>query len=240
VRLFRQLRFPVKATLISITLLAPVLSLLAWLIHDEYSQALAARQSATRQHVEVAYGMLEWAHAREQAGELNHERAQTLAKESIGRLRYDEKEYFFISDLEPRVVMHPIKPELNGRDASGIKDPNGLPLFQVMADTVRRDGAGFVNYQWPRPGSEKPVDKLSYVKGFAPWGWVLGSGVYLTDIQDQRARKLVWSGAELAVALMVAGYLYLSFFKVMEGGLRETRAHLQALAEGDLTGLPEP
>jgi methyl-accepting chemotaxis protein len=118
--------------------------------------------------VEAAHGVLVALQARERSGELSREQAQQLARETVAGMRYGGNEYFWINDMHPRVVMHPIKPELDGQDVSGTKDPNGKALFVAFVETVRRDGAGFVEYQWPRPGSSQPVDKLSYVKGLSP------------------------------------------------------------------------
>ncbi len=83
------------------------------------------------------------------------------------------------------MVMHPIKPEMNGNDLSAYKDPNGKLLFVDFADTVRKSGSGFVPYEWPKPGFDKPQPKLSYVVGFAPWNWVVGTGVYIDDLKAQ-------------------------------------------------------
>jgi methyl-accepting chemotaxis protein len=95
--------------------------------------------------------------------------------------------------MQPRMVMHPIKPDLDGKDLADMKDPNGLALFKAFVAKVRQHGKGFVAYQWPKPGSDKPVDKVSYVQGFEPWGWIIGSGVYVGDLRDQallRQRRL--------------------------------------------------
>ena len=75
--------------------------------------------------------------------------------------------------MHPRMVMHPIKPEMNGSDLSNYKDPAGTLLFVEFVNVVRKDGSGFVPYQWPKPGFDKPQPKLSYVVGFAPWNWVI-------------------------------------------------------------------
>src|SRR4030095_5349919 len=78
--------------------------------------------------------------------------------------------------------MHPIKPELDGKDLSEMKDPSGNRLFIGFVDVVKSQGAGFYSYLWPKPGFEQPVSKISYVKGFAPWGWIIGTGIYLDDV----------------------------------------------------------
>jgi methyl-accepting chemotaxis protein len=142
--------------------------------------------------------------------------------------------------MHPRVVRHPIKPELDGQDVSATRDPSGKALFMAFVETVRRDGAGFVAYQWPRPGSQQPVDKLSYVKGFAPWGWVVGTGLYVDDLRAAHRQRMAWAGGVVLSALAVALYLFLSFYRVMEGGLNETRRHLRAMTDGDLTSSPTP
>jgi len=240
VRLFRKLRFASKALIISLAFLLPLLALLSWQLDAHADKAMEARKTATRQHVEIAYGLLEWAHEQEKAGKLSSAQAQDMAKEAISRLRYDKQEYFWINDLHPRVVMHPFKPELNGQDVSEAKDPNGLALFKAFADMARSRGEGFVNYQWPKPGHDKPVDKVSFVKGFAPWGWVIGSGIYVDDLRADVQRTVVFSVSIVLAAVLVAGYLFLSFYRVMDGGLKETRRHLRAMTDGDLTTSPSP
>ena len=240
VRAFRQLRFSTKAAIISLAFMVPMLALVGWLLQANYQQGMQGRMDATRQHVEVGRGILAWAHAQEVAGKLTREQAQQLALQSMVGLRYDEQEYFWINDMQPRMVMHPIRPELDGQDLSQTKDPNGLALFVAFVDTVRQQGKGFVTYQWPKPGSTAPVEKISYVQGFEPWGWVIGSGAYVGDVRETFMRQLQVAGVGAFLTLLVAGYLFLSFYRVMDGGLKETRRHLRAMAEGDLTTSPAP
>ena len=240
VRAFRQLRFNAKAIIISLSLMLPMLGLVGWLLQANYQQGMQGHMDATRQHVEIGHGILAWAHAQEVAGKMTREQAQQLALQSIAGLRYDTQEYFWINDLQPRMVMHPIRPELDGQDLSQMKDPNGLALFVAFADTVRQKGKGFVNYQWPKPGSTVAVDKVSYVQGFEPWGWVIGSGVYSDDVRELFFYQLRVAGVGAFLTLLGAGYLFLSFYRVMDGGLKETRRHLHAMTAGDLTTSPSP
>jgi methyl-accepting chemotaxis protein len=240
VRLFRQLRFATKALIISLAFMLPMLLLVGWGLKTQADDALRSRQDATRQHVEVARGVIVWAQAQEAAGKLSREQAQAMALRQVAALRYEGSEYFWINDMQPRILMHPIKPELDGKDASGIKDPNGFALFNAFVAKVRAEGQGFVAYQWPKPGNDKPVDKISYVMGFEPWGWVIGSGIYIGDLHQQIQQRLVWAGAVTVAALLVAGYMFFSFYRVMDGGLRETRRHLRAMTDGDLTTSPNP
>ncbi|TSE21032.1 Methyl-accepting chemotaxis protein 4 [Tepidimonas alkaliphilus] len=240
VRCFQRLRFAGKALVISLSFMLPMIALILGLLVTQARDARQARMDATRQHVEVAHGVLVWAHGLEQSGQLSRAEAQDLAKRAVAALRYDRVEYFWINDMEPRVVMHPVNPKLDGQPAGDIRDPNGFALFRGFVDKVRSEGEGFVAYQWPRPGSDEPVDKLSYVKGFAPWGWVIGSGIYVDDLRASEWRRWKWVGGVSLLALLVSGYLFFSFYCVMSSGLRETREHLQAIARGDLTRTPQP
>jgi len=240
VRLFRALKFNAKAVIISLAFVVPLLGLIAWQLMHQAELTMQARADATRQHVEIAHGILVQVHAKEAAGKLSREQAQLLAMETIAALRYDGSEYFWINDMQPRVVMHPIKPELNGKDVSETKDPNGVPLFKAFVAKVRESGKGFVAYQWPKPGKDNPVEKLSYVQGFEPWGWVVGSGIYVGDVREAAQRQVAWMAAIVAAALLLAGYLFISFYRVMDGGLNETRRHLRAMTQGDLTTSPSP
>ncbi len=240
VKLFRQLGFRAKALIVTAVLVLPLLLVLGLQMRAAYDADFQAHADAVREHVQIAHGVLVWAHGQEQAGRMSREQAQALAREAIAQLRYADGDYFWINDMTPRMVMHPVKPELDGRDLADFKDPNGLALFKAFVETVRRDQAGFVAYQWPKPGSQQPVDKVSYVMGFEPWGWIVGSGVYVDDVVSDFAARAWTVGAVIVVALLLGGYLFYSFYLVMEGGLKETKRHLRAMTEGDLTTSPDP
>jgi methyl-accepting chemotaxis protein len=126
------------------------------------------------------------AYAQETAGKMTREQAQARAMETIGALRYGENGYVWINSLDQKMIMHPTKPELNGKDVSGMKDPTGLPLFAEFTRVAREQKSGFVSYQWPKPGEAEPAEKLSHVTLFEPWGWVIGNGVYVDDLHARR------------------------------------------------------
>jgi methyl-accepting chemotaxis protein len=132
------------------------------------------------------------------------ELARKTAASRISKLRYGNGDYFWINDFGPRMIMHPAKPELDGQDLAETKDPNGKRLFVEAVNVVKAQGAGFIDYQWPKPGKDAPQPKLSYVTGFEPWGWVIGTGVYIDDLQAQ-----LWDSARrvLITALVVIGFL---------------------------------
>ena len=115
---------------------------------------------------------------------LSPEDKQKQAFALVKALRYgpENKDYFWINDLHPRMVMHPYKPEMDGQDLTDNKDPNGKRLFVEFARVGKESGEGFVDYLWPKYGADKPQPKLSFVRFFKEWGWVVGTGLYIDDI----------------------------------------------------------
>ena len=154
------------------------------------AQVEQGRMSKTHHLTDTAYGVLSYFEGEERAGRLSRAQAQAAAVQAVKALRYDGKEYFWINDMQPRMIMHPIKPDLDGKDLSEIKDPTGKRLFVAFVETVKSQGAGFVDYAWPKPGAEAPVPKISYVRGFAPWGWLIGTGIYADD-----TAAILWAAA---------------------------------------------
>lgn len=109
------------------------------------------------------------------------------AAKTVGDLRYgpENNDYFWINDTQHMMVMHPFKPELNGKDISGVKDPNNKYLFKEIVEVAKAQGSGYVEYVWDKPGESKPVQKISYVKLYEPYGWIIGTGIYVDDIQKK-------------------------------------------------------
>jgi methyl-accepting chemotaxis protein len=231
---FRQISVARRLRALVLASVLCVLGVACALLWVSYQHQLADRQRAVQHTVEVAHGILQWAHDGQLSGRLSQQAAQQEAKAALARLRYGGSEYFWVNDMHPRVVLHPIKPELDGRDVSQMADPNGLRLFQAFVDTVKQHGAGFVPYQWPRPGAVDPVDKVSYVKGFAPWGWIVGSGLYIDDLQAAFHAQMAWTlgGAlVLAAGLAVLGE---RTARDLARGVREAVSRAEAIAQGDI------
>ncbi|MDD2547479.1 MAG: methyl-accepting chemotaxis protein, partial [Burkholderiaceae bacterium] len=209
-----------------------------WSLLSERQLILEERQTGVRQVVEVAHGIATHFHELSRTGALPEPEARKRAAEAIQALRYSGSEYIWINDMHPRMVMHPIKPELNGQDLTGNKDASGKPLFVDFVRTVQAQGAGFVPYLWPKVGSETPVEKTSYVKGFAPWGWVIGSGVYIDTVNAvvwERAAVFGAVALALGAALLVLGTLIGRQLLSQLGGEPEyARSIARQIAQGNL------
>ncbi|MCC4115886.1 methyl-accepting chemotaxis protein [Aromatoleum toluclasticum] len=202
--------------------------------------AMEGERKGTVQHaVESVHGTLEYFHKREASGEMSREDAQTAAKAAIKGLRHGEGEYFFITDMHPHTLMHPIKPELDGRDMTNVADPRGKRLFVEFVEVVRKDGAGFVDYLWPKPGESEPQPKISYVKAFAPWGWILGTGVYVNDMDRvfwrQTMQTLVFAGLAALLLVLVSWRIGRGILRQLGGEPSELQRIAARIAERDLT-----
>ncbi len=201
-------------------------------------EMIANQELETRNLVEVALTNIEQLHAQAEAGALTADEARQLAREMLRGTRYGEGDYFFIIDTAVRIVMHPFNQEIEGEDASTIRDSDGVALFAEMVRAARA-GGGSVHYRWTRAGSDGPLPKISYAAAFEPWGWVVATGTYVDDIEAAfwaQARHigliaLAISGVSLAIAYLVSSSITRSIAQ-MTGIMRR-------LAVGE-TGLTVP
>ncbi|MFC0242115.1 methyl-accepting chemotaxis protein [Rhodopseudomonas telluris] len=201
----------------------------SWLASHEIASGLKQQKQIELSHIaDLAIAILQDEHDAARRGEISTEDAQKRAQARIAKLRYGGNEYFFITDMQSRMLMHPIAKQLIGQDQTNTKDTNGKLLFREMVDTVRRDGSGYVEYVWPKPGSDQQFPKLSRVAGFAPWGWIVGTGVYIDDLHAQ-----TWSATQrlLIAAAIVLVIITLVSVLVARGITRPIDAITQAMKQ---------
>nr|WP_297387329.1 methyl-accepting chemotaxis protein [uncultured Roseateles sp.] len=225
------------ATKLRVAVLAAVVGfvvLVMWLSHRSAMSLLDVKMITTVEQVKNAEQIAKRYFDRVGAGGLTEAEARKQAAAEIGKIRYSGNEYLWINDMSPKMVMHPIKPELNDKDLSGNKDPNGLKLFVAFVDTVKSQGSGFVDYLWPKPGAKDPEPKRSYVAGFKPWGWVIGSGVYIDDV-SAIARRDATIALTLVIAVGIAAMVAVEWFaRGLKRRLDQMREVVEAVANGDL------
>jgi methyl-accepting chemotaxis protein len=151
---------------------------------------------------EMVISIVKEEHAAAQKGLVSEDEAKKRAAARIGSLRYDHGNYFWINDLTPRVVMHPVKPDLIGKDVTAVKDGRGKPLYMSFVDLAKAKGSGFLYYHYIKPGVAEPQPKLSRIESYQPWGWVIGTGVTIEDI-DAQAWQTTQRALVAALALLV-------------------------------------
>ena len=208
------------------TLAAMLLFLAAFwgLILPSFEQTLMERKRETiRELTNSAWSVLAAYQRDEQAGRLTRDEAQRAAAGLIEQLRYGPqgKDYFWIQDQEPRMVMHPYRTDLDGQQLDGFTDPRGVPIFVEFASLVEREGQGYVDYVWQwQDDPDRLEPKESYVKGFEPWGWIIGTGLYTDDVRAEIGRL---EQSLIAVALFISAATVLLLLFVLHQSLRIER-----------------
>ena len=150
-------------------------------------------------------------------------------------MTYDKGGYLWINDMQPKVIMHPTQPQLDGKDVSDYKDPNGKALFVEFVKVCKENGEGFVEYMWPKPGATMPVPKISYVKVYAPWGWIVGTGAYMDGITAEVSAlrwKIVIGFGLLALVMAVTA---VTVGRNITRPLKRLSNAVERLAGGDLS-----
>jgi PAS domain S-box-containing protein len=163
------------------------------------------KKEMIRELTQVAWSEIAGLHEQEKSGALTRPAAQQAAIARIRGLRFgdDGKDYFWICDMQPRMVMHPYRPELDGRDLSDYSDPAGNDLFVEAVRLVRASGDGYIEYVWQwKDDAQRVGPKLSYVKGFGPWNWIVGTGIYLEDVRAE-FNEVIWRVLQASAGFLV-------------------------------------
>ena len=219
--------------LILIVAVVMLFTLGALMLNQIHSDLYQAKVQKTQHVVQTASGVLTYYHGLETAGTLTREAAQKQALSAVRGLRYNQTDYFWINDLTPVMVMHPANPKLEGQNLSAIRDPNGYALFNEMVAIAKAKGAGMINYLWPKPGAEAPVGKTSYVQLFEPWGWIIGSGVYIDDVQAEFQSQLIKASLVGLVITLLMGLLLTLIVRSIVRPLQETVNAMANIASGE-------
>uniref|UniRef100_Q07S21 Methyl-accepting chemotaxis sensory transducer n=1 Tax=Rhodopseudomonas palustris (strain BisA53) TaxID=316055 RepID=Q07S21_RHOP5 len=206
---------------------------IAFLDSSEMAAGLKQQKQIELKHLsELALAIVKEEQAASQTpgGSVGESQKRALAR--IAALRYGGGDYFFVTDLDNRMLMHPTAPQLIGKDMSNTRDPNGRAFNNDMVAIVKQHGGGVVDYYWSKPGSDKPVPKLSYVIGFAPWNWMIGTGVYIDDLDAQTWASTKRSLIATAIVLLITAAISVFLARSITGPLNRITAAMKALAGG--------
>ncbi|MRR51024.1 MAG: methyl-accepting chemotaxis protein [Rhodocyclaceae bacterium] len=190
--------------------------------------------------VDSAHGVIEQQYDLFKAGKISEDEAKRLARDNLRKSRYNKgADYFFIYDFDGVNLMHASKPEREGKGFIDSTDPNGKRYIKEWIDQLKRDRQAYIDYMFPKAGSKDPIPKISYARVFEPWGWWVGTGVYIEDVDaDFRAAAI----ASVIFLLIIGGLLGVlggTIKRSVEGqigGEPAVAAHqVEEFARGDLT-----
>ncbi|CAH2938625.1 MAG: Methyl-accepting chemotaxis sensor/transducer protein [uncultured Paraburkholderia sp.] len=169
---------------------------------------------------------------------ITEDEAKKQALATIESMRYGKDGYISVNDSQPVMLMHPFKKEMVGKNLAQFADPAGNHLFVDIVNAGNREGGGFVDYLWAKPGSDKPVVKTSYSLHFQPWDWYLVTGMYMDDVQHAFCASLLrWLAITVALGGIATGIMLLvlrSIRRSLGGDLEVAVEHAQLMARGNL------
>ncbi|MFW5656527.1 MAG: DUF294 nucleotidyltransferase-like domain-containing protein [Bacteroidota bacterium] len=171
-----------------LTILLFVVALYAMVIPIFENAIMERKKEMILELTNTAWSILEENHQLHQKDQLTLEEAKRNARFQVEQMRYgkEQKDYFWIINTEPRMVMHPYRTELNNSMLDNYTDSHGNALFLDALKAARENGEGFIEYYWQwKDDTSRVVPKLSYVKAFPPWDWIIGTGVYLEDVEQE-------------------------------------------------------
>ncbi|MDD5586712.1 MAG: cache domain-containing protein [Alphaproteobacteria bacterium] len=206
-------KIPVKAVLVFVVVTLGIAAVACWSLAHYRSSMMVQREQKVRAMVENVYVLVDFYYQKIAHEGMTEEEAKQYTFQAIRELPYDINGYVWINDMQGVMIMHPILPEINGKYLYDYQDSNGVYLFREFIKTVETIGAGFVAYTWPKPDEpkDKEYPKLSYVRDFAPWGWIIGSGIYIDDVDTAFRQAIYVSGGLVLAGLLFVVALILTF-----------------------------
>lgn len=198
-----------------------------------YKEQLDNRKLQVKEQVSNAHSLL--VYYATQAPILGEEEAKKQALAALSALRFGDGGYFWVNDMDTNLVMHPLKPDLNGKNMKNVTDPNGKHQWQAMVDVVKKQNEGYVEYAYIGPNVTTPEEKVSYVKGYQPWGWLIGSGVFYSDVKSEFWSTFTQSAVIESSLILLALILSVITVRNITRPLKLVTTHLQHIAEGDMT-----
>ncbi|HNW93633.1 MAG TPA: cache domain-containing protein, partial [bacterium] len=204
-----KLKLTTKIMLLVVVTVVLFVGVIIWAYFDSKAEMYNAKKEQLRVLTQTAASLINAQVQLAKEGKITPEQAQAAAAAAVNTLRFDGDNYFFIVNDNAVCIMHPIKPEMNGKDQSEFKDKNGVALFVELARKAKAEGQGYVDYVWAKPNASDVSPKMSYVVHIADWGWAVGCGIYVDDVEAQlAAMRNIFIVVTLVVVLVGLGLAF--------------------------------
>jgi len=217
-----------------VLLLAGMLGIVAYSLSLTEDSLIEERRAKTQQLVEATFSLIDGYQAKVDAGEMTLAEAKDAAMNDISVMRYDGKQYFWINDMDGMMIAHPSK-KLVGTSLLQVKDAYGNRIFGDIIDMVKRQGGGFYEYWWQTANDKAPREKISFAKGYAKWGWIVATGIYIDDVNTTYyniAQKLLTVAAVLALFSGLAAFFV---SRSVTKPLGTVVGRMETISQGDLS-----
>ncbi|MTI44366.1 methyl-accepting chemotaxis sensory transducer with Cache sensor [Roseibium hamelinense] len=214
-----------------VTVLVFTVALCVLSLNGLYDAMLKERLGQIERISDSAKSMAAHYAAKAEDGILSTDDAQTAAKEAIGSIRFEGDNYLFVYSYDGVNLVHP-KTSLVGTNMMGVTDKSGLPLVKTLIEKAQ-DGGGSLLYYWPRANSDVAIEKYGWAVGFEPWGWMIGTGVYVDDLDAAYWRE---AGVIITVAITGAVLALIIAFLAIRSTIRPLQAltsNMNSLADGE-------
>ena len=233
-RFFRRLPVAARlATIVAVALLGMAISI-SQLLREASNTLLEGREQQVRSVVESAHSIIAGYQQKAAKGEMSADEAKAAAAAALSLLRYSGQEYVWVNDLDGLMIMHPFAPKLVGKTVLDLKDADGDTFFKRMIDVSRAQGGGTIRYKWPKPGATEAQPKVSYVQAVPGWNWMVGSGLYMDDVQAQVRSQRIEHLSQAGLILLVVAALSWVGARAIAVPVRSLTTAMHDLAEGKL------
>lgn len=208
-----------------------IIALFAIILPNYRDNLMQQQKRMLREMTHVAWQMIAVAEKQEKSGIMSREKSREIVLDHLRGMRYgdDNLDYFWVSDLRPYMIMHPYRTDLEGKDITDYRDARGQPLFTDIIKIAKQSGQGFVSYMWQWQNDPNRIEpKLSFIKYYEPWGWIVGTGVYLNEVNQKitdLSRKLI------IISVSIISLVSLLTFYMTIRALQAARSQMQAEAE---------
>ncbi|MDE2342439.1 MAG: methyl-accepting chemotaxis protein [Betaproteobacteria bacterium] len=207
---------------------------------DLRSHIMDEKKLAIQDIVDSGMGVIQQQYDLYKAGKLTEAEAKQLAKDNLRKSRFNNGEdYLFIYDMDGVNIMHAAKPEREGKNFLEVPDSNGKLFTKEWIGLLKKHGSAHIEFTFPKAGSKEPIKKVGYAKVFQPWGWWLGTGVYVQDVDHDFRQAAFKSLGFLGVIAVFLGFLgwkiQRSVMNQIGGEPSVAARQAEGFAEGDLT-----